>query len=253
MKILERLAEIIPELTKSEKRLAEFILYNPIDLVRYNSADQIAALNHCSRASLIRLAQKLGYAGFAEFKNEFNQEMLDHITPNSSTVLDYYATAINGLQDLFQTVSFQNVISVLKNASVIYTTGANHSHYSAMQMTFRLNRHKHASSCIDNATSLYESPGLFLDGAVLVIFSISGGYYSDQFLKPLQELEDTRTFKTILITMTNNTPYSRFADETLILPCVSRMCKNAVIDDAAVFYLAIEMIIDQLNKAEKEA
>ena len=53
--------------------------------------------------------------------------------------------------------------------------------------------------------------------------------------------------------MTNNTPYSRFADETLILPCVSRMCKNAVIDDAAVFYLAIEMIIDQLNKAEKEA
>lgn len=253
MKILEKLTQVLPDLTKSEKRLAEYILNNPIDLVRYNSADQIAALNHCSRASLIRLTQKIGYSGFAEFKNEFNHEMLDHITPNSSTVLDYYATAITTLHDLYDTDSFRKALSLLKHASMIYTTGSLHSHYSARQLSFRLNRHKHPSTCIDYASSLHEVPGLQQHGTVLVIFSISGGYYSNSLLAPLQELQDRKTFKTVLVTMTNNTPYEKYADVTITLPCVSRMCKDTIIDDAAVFFLAIEMIINRLDIDEKEA
>ncbi len=253
MKILEKLTQVLPELTKSEKRLAEYILNNPIDLVRYNSADQIAALNHCSRASLIRLTQKIGYSGFAEFKNEFNHEMLDHITPNSSTVLDYYATAITALQEIYDTDSFKKAISLLRQATMVYTAGSMHSHYSAKQLTFRLNRHKHPSSCIDYATSLPETPGLFQEGSILVIFSISGGFYSNTFLAPLQELQENRKFKTVLITMTNDTPYGKYADVTLTLPCVSRMCKDAIIDDAAIFFMAIEMIINRLDSDQKEA
>ena len=136
---------------------------------------------------------------------------------------------------------------------MVYTTGSMHSHYSAKQLTFRLNRHKHPSSCIDYATSLLETPGLFQEGSILVIFSISGGFYSNTLLAPLQELQENKKFKTVLITMTNDTPYGKYADVTLTLPCVSRMCKDAIIDDAAVFFLAIEMIINRLDSDQKEA
>lgn len=246
MNIIETLNMMLPELTKNERKLAENLINNPIDLIRYSSADSLAKNSGCSRASLIRLTQKLGFSGFAEFKSAFSKEMAENISPNTQSVLDYYANTITLLNNVYNTQGFKTAIEILREAREVYTQGSYHSNYSAKQFAFRLNRNNRSAHAIDEACTPSNTPGLHYPGSVLVIFSISGGKFTDDFLKPLEDLKKGSCCKVILITMDDNTPYSKYADATIILPCVSRMCKTSILDDAAVFYLAIEMIIEKL-------
>ena len=248
MSLIEKLTNELPNLTKNEKILAQYIIDNPIDVIRYNSADKIAEINNCSRASLIRLTQKIGFSGFAQFKNEFAKEMINHIDTKENTILDYYSQAINIMNGLYTNQSFIYTANTIKNSKHVYTAGYAHSSYSAMQLAFRLNRSNIQATNIDHATDISEISGLNEQNSCLVVISISGGLFVSHYLESIKDLYEKNTARIILLTMTNDTPYEKYSHHVIKLPCVSRMCKSSIIDDAAVFYLAIEMIIDALNK-----
>lgn len=66
----ERYADAGPRLTPSEKKIGEFLLRNP-DEVLGSSALQIAEATGTSDASVIRTVKGLGYRGLPELKKEF--------------------------------------------------------------------------------------------------------------------------------------------------------------------------------------
>ena len=63
MNPLERLEKEFPNLTRSEQAITEYILKNPMTVIRY-SLTQIAMEARTSNTAVIRLCQKLGYQGF---------------------------------------------------------------------------------------------------------------------------------------------------------------------------------------------
>ena len=64
MAVLEDLRNILPDLSKNERKAAEYLLQYPHDIQRRTS-EAIAREADISRSALIRLCQKLGYQGFA--------------------------------------------------------------------------------------------------------------------------------------------------------------------------------------------
>ncbi|HEX2034956.1 MAG TPA: MurR/RpiR family transcriptional regulator [Chloroflexota bacterium] len=65
--VLARLASLAPNLREAERKIAEYVLANPGEVV-YLSVTELADRTETSEATVIRFAQRLGYAGYAALK-----------------------------------------------------------------------------------------------------------------------------------------------------------------------------------------
>ena len=87
----ERYLEAGPRLTPSEKKIGEYLLRNP-DEVLGSSALKIAKSTGKSDATVIRTIKGLGYQGLPELKNEFLENVLRR--RSSSATLDHNIESI---------------------------------------------------------------------------------------------------------------------------------------------------------------
>lgn len=247
MTIVQNLKDILPDLTKTERKAAEYMIKNPIDVVRYGSSESIAGLSGSSRAGIIRLAKKLGFNGFSDFKYQLAKEMNNPAQADGSSISSYYINSIQELQKIEEHPEFSKAVEYIKNAKHIYVYGKSHSDYSAHQFEFRMIRNGFATTKIDTALSVSEYANFITEQDALVIFSISGnlGTTSNE---QIRNLKSTKNCKVITITMTPHTLAHRFSDVTIELPCVSRTTNEIILDDAPIFFISIELLINALNK-----
>ena len=85
MTVLEKLRQMLPELSKSERRAADYLLRYPNDVHRI-TCEAIAESSGSSRSAVIRLCQKLGYRGYAEFRYALRAEPTAPAQPGRSTL-----------------------------------------------------------------------------------------------------------------------------------------------------------------------
>lgn len=108
------------ELTKSEKKLIEYIKENLVLVKRYNVMD-LADKSGVSAPSIIRLAKKLGYSGFLDMKIDLNKSR-DYLAEDNTfldKLLDNFKDKIFALPP---TVTLENILVItkyLKNANKI--------------------------------------------------------------------------------------------------------------------------------------
>ena len=137
MSLTANMKELLPELTRSERKAAEYIISRPIDVIRYSSSDAIAGLSGCSRSAVVRLAKRLGFTGFHEFKIQLAKELNDYVSDSTTQISDYYIKALDELKKIEKTAPLLRAAELLKKARHIYSFGYSHSRYSAKQFTFR--------------------------------------------------------------------------------------------------------------------
>lgn len=65
--VLARLTTLAPQLRESERKIADYMLAHPDELI-YLSVTELADRTDTSEATVIRFAQRLGYAGYAALK-----------------------------------------------------------------------------------------------------------------------------------------------------------------------------------------
>ena len=80
MNPIDELRRALPTLTKSELKAAERILNDP-NIMLGSSITNLAKLTGSSNSAIIRMCQKLGYDGFAEFRFSFNRAMMQLRAP----------------------------------------------------------------------------------------------------------------------------------------------------------------------------
>ena len=97
MNPIDELRRALPTLTKSELKAAERILNDP-NIMLGSSITNLAKLTGSSNSAIIRMCQKLGYDGFAEFRFSFNRAMMAAESPSveadhddSNRLVDTYA------------------------------------------------------------------------------------------------------------------------------------------------------------------
>ncbi len=82
--ILERIRQLYPELTKSQMRLADYIVSSYHD-VAFMTASELAQNVDVNEATVIRFAQRLGYPGYPDLVEDVRTIVLQDLDASAST------------------------------------------------------------------------------------------------------------------------------------------------------------------------
>ena len=250
MTVIEKMKSTLPDFSKNERRIADHILKYPYDLQRFSST-YIADVCDVSRSAVIRFCQKLGFTGYSDFQKAILSEYeagKAEISHADSSVLDVYQSCIDHLREKTDQAELSAIGDLMAHARRIVCYGIDHSLYSARQMAFRLSRSQIDASYTGDASVLGSFDKILGSGDMVVVFSISGR-------KALTEQLDVfraRRVSVILFTMNVNTALSSHADHILYLPSAAHSSGPYLLDDAICFYLAIEMVIENIHKKLKQ-
>lgn len=242
MAVLDSLRNILPELSKNERKAAEYLLQYPHDIQRRTS-EAIAREADISRSALIRLCQKLGYQGFAEFKYAYTHEPAQR-SEDDITALLHYEHAIQQIREMVTVQQVEALGRTVAHARRVLCLGNLHSSLSAQQMAFRLNRSGVDSMALNDGTLMESYENIVSDGDVVLIFSLSGA----EMYESLAEEYCKRNAHVVLFTMTPRSPLVKMVDETIALPYVSHEPSSYLMDDAITFFLMIELVIEAVQK-----
>ncbi len=246
MTVLEKIQETLPDFSKNERRIADHLLKYPYDLQRYSSFN-IADICNVSRSAVIRFCQKLGFTGFSDFQKQVLQELETEkpvSQPAGSTALDVYQSCIEKLRDHTDPAQLAMLGDLFAHSRRILCYGEDHSRYSAQQMAFRLARNRIDATYTGDSSVLRSYQSILTSGDMLVIFSISG---KKSLLESI-EIFKARRVRVVLFTMNVNTPLKGHADNIFYLPSAAHSNSSHLLDDAICFMLAIEMIIEAIQK-----
>lgn len=100
------------ELTKSEKKLVQYIKENLVLVKKYNVMD-LAEKSEVSAPSIIRLAKKLGYTGFLDMKIDLNKSK-DYLSEENTFLEKLLDLCKERIFSLPPTVTLENILVIAK-------------------------------------------------------------------------------------------------------------------------------------------
>ncbi|UAN56305.1 MurR/RpiR family transcriptional regulator [Serratia sp. JSRIV004] len=239
------------KLTKTERILAKKILQKPVVIVD-NSIASAAEIYDVSVASIQRLAKKIGYSGYSEFRFSLANELKNKESEAGnarnpmSQIVDGYKDHIELLRDEKYYTSSRDIKELILGANNLYIVGLGGSFYVAgylEHMLFYGTRSAHVISEQERFDYLDE---IATQGDVVIIFSVSG---AENILKQYEKDSFKRKgAKLVLITMNEDTTASSVVDYLVVLPRVPLVIKDSkeseiFIDNNSVYMMFIHIIL----------
>jgi len=148
---LLKIQSVYASLKTAERKAVEFLLNYP-DVFSSHSIQDIAIKADCSQATLIRIARKLGYAGFPDLKasllradddklrNYTNISVNDSVITVSQKVFDSSVLAIQDTFALLDNIQFEQALQSLLQANTILLAGEGDASISAHALFLKLCR-----------------------------------------------------------------------------------------------------------------
>ncbi|OAZ17121.1 RpiR family transcriptional regulator [Lactococcus lactis RTB018] len=140
MKIEQVIEEKYKTLTKSEKKIANYVLESPNHII-YGTMNDIKSEIHVGDATIIRFCQKLGFSGFSDLKIEIAKEdysQKESQAKDSELFFDEKERKIvNSLETTKRKLSIELLersSALLSNASAIYIFGVGLSGITAKDL-----------------------------------------------------------------------------------------------------------------------
>ena len=134
MIILEKIRQLYPQLTKSQRRLADFLVTSYQEAA-FMTASRLAHRLAVNEATVTRFAQRLGYAGYPELMQDIQsvvrQELKAKYEPAAapSTPDPFFLTLNNEVESLQQAISYvapdqaRGALDMLRLAERVYVLG----------------------------------------------------------------------------------------------------------------------------------
>lgn len=243
--VTEQLQAALPDLSKNERRVAEYLLKYPHDVRRF-TCETIAASCETSRSAVIRLCKKLGYHGYAELRYALLAQPSAPViaAADADTALDRYAYCIQQLKNTVSPEKIAEIAELILHANRVVTFGLYHSFLSAKQMAFRLNRIYIDSHAVTDTSIMDNYTNILKQGDLVLIFSISG---HESYLEYVSAYRQNRA-DVVLFTMTPQSMLAKRLNHIVALPFASHFSGIYLMDDAITFFLVIEMLIEVICK-----
>lgn len=173
-------------LTKTEKKILEYIIKNPKDIV-ISSALDIARELDTSDASVLRLSKTLGFDKFTDLKGYINTN-LECISPNERIIKNWnnfnsendlankiITADIDNIQNFLINIDFDllnQTIIMLQNSKKIFFLGLGSSKGISQFMFWYMRRLGFEAECInEGGLGLYETLSHIKKGDTIFIFS----------------------------------------------------------------------------------
>ena len=250
MSVLEQIRDFLPEYSRSERKIADYILQYPFDIQKF-TGESLAEKCNVSRSAIIRFCHKLGFSGYSDFRYALLSEPIQKkedtsspTNPQMNKTLGYYDQVIQTLRESDAPEKAEALAEAIMHSSRIVTFGQFHSNLSAQQLTYRLLRRNINSIYLNDITNFESYTRLLNPGDVVIIFSISSHESYDPFIKVLKE----KRVIVALFTMREESPLKNIVDIYTTLPSAIHFGEEYLLDDAISFFLAIELIMEAIYR-----
>ncbi|NOZ61658.1 MAG: MurR/RpiR family transcriptional regulator [Calditrichaeota bacterium] len=248
-------------LTRNQKKIAQFLIDHPEEIA-LSSIDTIADKLGVGKATVVRLAQSLGYKGFLELKTELTNRLRNDLKPsnklkaalqNSHLRSEFLTTiASDEIQNIQETLhsldqaAFDKAVAILKEAPHIYAMGLGISSYLSQIAAYFLNKLSLKAKAFSHGSLSFHEQILSLQENDALI-GISLPPYSIETINAA-EVARSRGAKVISITDKLVSPITRFSD--VVFPVKTH---NIVfINSIGAIFVIIYALATGLGLSDKE-
>lgn len=230
--IKERIEHYLNSLSKSQQKVANFVLNNPT-YISVHSATEVGEKAGTSETTVIRFCYSIGLDGYVQLQKEWTMYLLEHNT--NSTLGNYVSTkeALFKEPELCEKVmrqtskqiiriakqinpqQYQELTKKMDEAKTIYLVGSGASSFAAQWLQFTLNMLRPNVKLVQSETSSLIRTLNEVDETALAIVISLHRYYKE----PIQLTEEFRNrgVYTVAITDTNVAPIHAVAHESFVL------------------------------------
>jgi DNA-binding MurR/RpiR family transcriptional regulator len=227
MAILYKIEQGMQSYTKTEKKIADYLLVNYLEAINL-SANDLGKKSNTSSAAIIRFAHKLGYVGLNSLKvdlastgkiNRIND--YDPITKNDNFESVIFKSQLSNKNIISKTYNMINentlfnAVQILKKSKRIYLVGIGDSSLSCYDFKLKMARlDMNIINNLDFHIQLASLTHIKEDDCVLAI-SFSG---ETKDVLVATEYAKSKEAKVISITQFNNNHLSKLSDVSLYIP-----------------------------------
>lgn len=250
--LLTRIAASLPELRKSERAVAEFILERPAEVLHYSIAEMASRVG-VSQPTVARFATAMSYSGFREFKLRLAQSLASglpfvhqDVLPDDSLaavvpkVFDRTIGALIGVRNHLDLAQLGKAVAILAKARRLEFYGVGNSGIVAQDAQHKFFRFGMPATYYTDTHSMGMAASVLRRGDAVVAISASG-----RTADMLASVEIARESGADVVTISaSGSPLSRLATVTLDVdvtedtdvyaPMTSRLAQLALIDVLSV-------------------
>lgn len=227
MAILYKIEQGMQSYTKTEKKIADYLLTNYLEAINL-SANDLGEKSHTSSAAIIRFAHKLGYSGLNSLKVDLastnKKNRINDYTPitqddNFESVI--FKSQLSNKNIISKTYNMVNentlfkAVQIFKQSKRIYLIGIGDSSLSCYDFQLKMARlDMNIINNLDFHIQLASLTHIKEDDCVLAI-SFSG---ETKDILVATEYAKSKKAKVISITQFNNNRLSKLSDVSLYIP-----------------------------------
>lgn len=254
MSLFIKINEVKDQLTKSEGKIANYVLSNPEKVYNLSTYD-LAKFSGTSPSSVVRFCQRIGFNGFQEFKIELIKNTADlennkKIVYEDVTVDDTIEevmnkitlenmTSIEKTQKLLDSREMERAIKALERAENIYIFGVGASGIVAMDFQYKLMRiNRNAIFYLDSHTQMASAVHISKDDIAI------GISYSGETLEVLKSMAKAKEegATTISITKYGENPVSNVSDIKLFVGNIEKNLRLGAISSRIAQLTVVDML-----------
>ncbi len=239
-KIINRIQDHYDSLSKNHKKLADYFI-DHFDAIPFLSVQQIAESTLLSVASVVRFAQKIGFNGYLEMREEISQNLQEQISKKELFALidskndlkeDHFTLIANQeIKNISETVNlidrknFDESVKIILQSKRIYTVGLGISYLLAEILAYQLSQVANITSNFSHSHSSFLEQLLYVNKDDVII-TLSFPPYSMETIDAAK-FAQKKKIKVIAITNKTSAPISRFSDVQLIVKSENLLFTNS--------------------------
>lgn len=233
------------EFTKKEKLIADYILQDPQRTIQL-SAEELATLASSSKSAYIRMCQKMGFEGYRDFRFSMSRYLVSTSSKENEEnpmqeILSTYSEYILNIAQTIQKKDVHDLAQRMMKAKRIKIFGNNRTGLSAKQLRMRLTKIGIDAEAVTDSVIMRDLVEVLDEDDLCIIFSIKAMPSFYNFLSDMR-------CQSILLTMTPKSPLHKEVDKVLTFPYISRSTAESFLDDQAIFFVFIEVLLNELSR-----
>ena len=247
-----RLIENYDELTSLEKKIIEYIVLNPNEVL-YLTANELAQKLYISKTTVINLAKKLGFDGYSELRyyvkyNIENQEKPNKILSFNDVLGDVY-------DEVYKTLSLQDeenihsIVDKIRNSRAVYIMARGASMPIADLLCSRLAMLKIKSIFISDLNLINVVSDSLTKDETLILISLSGE--TEKIISAARSAR-IRGVDVIGLTSFSNNSLQKLANYNMFCFADETETKNDDLISRLGLHVLVQIIISYLDTLEGE-
>jgi len=258
-----RIKSQYPKLPQTHRNLGDYFIEN-FDKIPFLNVQEISEATSMSVASVVRFAQRIGFKGFLEMRDEISKELQNRIRQKEifslvdegkikndilSSVANLDIKNINETLHSLDRKNYESAIKMILNAKRVYTAGLGISFLLARVLAYQFNQVAIDAKSFNHDDASFMEQVLFLNRDDLII-AFSYPPYSKETVD-VAKFAKEKNIKVISITNKNASPITFYSDATLVVKSDNLLFTNS--------FAAISVLINAIttqcafkNKAKTE-